>query len=124
KEAEAAARQKAQAEADLQRELGVEEARTKARQSGLEDQYVNLLENRIEQNWIRPPSAQKGLDCWVNVTQIPSGEVISVSVEQCNGDDAVVQSIERAVRRASPLPLPPVEALFERNLRFEFKPDQ
>lgn len=122
KEAEAAAREKAQAEADLDREIAAEAERTKARQSGLEDQYIRMLQNRIEQNWNRPPSAQPGLDCWVNVTQIPSGDVINVSVDRCNGDDAVVQSIERAVQRASPLPLPPVPALFERNLRIEFVP--
>ncbi len=124
KRKEAEAREQARLDAEVQREAAEEAARLKAKQSGLEDQYVRMLRNRIEQNWNRPPSAQKGLDCWVNVTQIPSGNVINVSVDNCNGDDAVVQSIERAVQRASPLPLPPVQALFERNLRLEFKPDE
>jgi colicin import membrane protein len=49
--------------------------------------------------------------------------VINVTVGECNGDDAVVRSIEAAVLKASPLPLPPVLALFQRNLKFEFVPD-
>ena len=40
------------------------------------------------------------------------------------GDEVVVRSIEAAVYRSSPLPLPPDPQLFERNLRFTFKPEQ
>jgi colicin import membrane protein len=64
-----------------------------------------------------------GLECVVNVTQIPSGDVIDVRVGQCNGDDAVIRSIEAAVRRASPLPKPPLPALFDRNLIVTFRPE-
>lgn len=123
KEAEQTAREQAELEADLQRQLAAEQARMDARRSGLEDEYIRLITNRIEQNWIRPPGAQSGLDCLVKVTQIPSGEVVNVTVGQCNGDEAVVRSIEAAVLKASPLPLPPVQALFERNLNIRFVPD-
>jgi colicin import membrane protein len=84
-----------------------------------------MITNRIEQNWIRPASAGSGLDCMVRVAQIPSGEVISATVDvaRCNGDDAVIRSIEAAVLKSSPLPRPPVPALFERNLNIEFVPD-
>jgi colicin import membrane protein len=58
----------------------------------------------------------------VLVTQIPGGDVVNVRVTECNGDAAVVRSIEAAVMRSSPLPGPPNPALFERNLRFEFRP--
>jgi len=46
-----------------------------------------------------------------------------VRVGQCNGDEAVVRSIEAAVLRASPLPKPPTPALFERNLIVTFRPE-
>ena len=116
-------RQKKQMEAELQQALAAEGERRKAVQAGLLDQYVRLIENQIERNWIPPASAKTGLDCVVNVVQIPSGDVIDVRVGQCNGDDAVVRSIEAAVRRASPLPKPPDPSLFERNLIVTFKPD-
>jgi colicin import membrane protein len=56
--------------------------------------------------------------------QLPSGDVMSAQVASCNGDDAVRRSIERAVMQASPLPKPPNPALFERNLRVTFRPDE
>jgi colicin import membrane protein len=46
-----------------------------------------------------------------------------VRIGQCNGDQAVRESIEAAVYRASPLPPPPDPALFDRNLRIDFRPD-
>jgi colicin import membrane protein len=123
KEEAAAARQQAELESELAREMAAEQARLQAQRSGLQDQYIRMITNRIEQNWLRPATARSGLDCVVNVTQIPSGEVVNVAVAECNGDDAVVRSIEAAVLRASPLPLPPVPALFERNLNIHFVPD-
>jgi colicin import membrane protein len=59
----------------------------------------------------------------LNVTQVPGGEVTEVTIGECNGDQAVRESIEAAVYRASPLPPPPDPALFDRHLRIDFKPD-
>ena len=59
----------------------------------------------------------------LDVTQVPGGEVTEVSVGQCNGDQAVRESIESAVYRASPLPAPTNPADFDRHLRLTFKPD-
>ena len=122
----AAARRQKELNAQLAADLATEEKRRKAEQSGLLDQYVRLIQNRIEQQWIKPPSAQPGLECVVDVEQIPSGTVVNVHVRpsQCNGDAAVRRSIEAAVLKASPLPKPPVPELFERNLVITFRPDQ
>jgi colicin import membrane protein len=65
-----------------------------------------------------------GLDCQVELTQVPGGTVTSARVTQCNGDPAVRQSIENAVYRASPLPEPPDPALFESRIVIRFKPDE
>lgn len=123
REAEAAALAQAEREAELQRLLAAEEERRQAEQAGLLGEYIRQIENRIQQNWIRPASATAGLECVVNVTQIPSGDVVNVQVGECNGDDAVIRSIEAAVLRASPLPTPPQQILFERNLIVTFRPD-
>ena len=117
-----AAAQRAEMEAELQQALAVEDERRRAQESGLLDEYIRLIENRIQQNWIPPGSAISGLECSVNVTQIPSGDVVDVQVGRCNGDDAVVRSIEAAVLRSSPLPRPPIPSLFERNLEVVFNP--
>ena len=122
-QAEAEAREQAERERELQRLLATEQERRKAEQAGLLGEYIRQIENRIQRNWIRPVSATADLECVVNVTQIPSGDVVAVRVGECNGDDAVVQSIERAVLRASPLPRPPRQILFERNLIVTFRPE-
>jgi len=121
--AAAARREQQRAEAELQAALAAEDDRRQAEQAGLLDQYIRLIENQIERNWSAPPTARVGLECVVNVVQIPSGDVIDVRVSSCNGDDAVIRSIEAAVRRASPLPKPPQASLFERNLIVTFRPD-
>lgn len=122
REAAAAARQRAQAESELQEQLAAENERMQAERAGLLDEYIRLIANQIERNWVPPLSAKPGLECVVQVVQIPSGDVIDVKVGRCNGDDAVIRSIEAAVRRSSPLPKPPSQALFERNLNVTFRP--
>jgi colicin import membrane protein len=117
------ARRRAQAESELQAQLAAEAEQNAARASGQEDQYIRLIADKIERNWNRPLSAKPGLDCVVNVVQIPGGDVIDAKVGRCNGDDAVIRSIEDAVKKASPLPPPPTQAVFQRNLIVMFRPD-
>ena len=88
------------------------------------EQYMFALRQKIERNWIKPASAGVGLSCTVSVRQLPGGEVVSVVVESCNGDEAVRRSVEAAVFKASPLPEPANPSLFDRNLRFLFEPTQ
>jgi colicin import membrane protein len=114
---------RAAAEAELQAALAEEERVVALRASGLAAQWSAAIRARIERAWIRPDSARPGLDCTVAVTQAPGGTVLRVAVRDCNGDEAVRQSIEDAVLRASPLPAPPDPALFERELILRFRPD-
>jgi colicin import membrane protein len=118
-EAEEAERQRR-----FEQELAEESARLEAMSSGEMARYVFAIQRKIEQNWIRPASAVPGLECVINVRQVPGGEVIGATIESCNGDAAVQRSIEAAVFKASPLPEPDNPALFDRNLRITFKPEQ
>jgi colicin import membrane protein len=123
--AKAAAEKKRQQqlESDLQAQLAAEADAQKAAEAGLLDVYIRSIQDKIERNWTRPLSAKPGLDCIVSVVQLPTGDVIEARVTACNGDDAVVRSIEAAVKLASPLPRPPNPNLFERNLNVRFKPE-
>jgi colicin import membrane protein len=109
-------------EDELRRQLEEEEGRDQAANSGLLNQYIAMIEQRVVRNWNRPASARPGLECEVRVAQTPGGAVLSVQLGRCNGDAAVRQSIENAVMRSSPLPPPPDPRLFERNLVLVFKP--
>jgi len=122
RQAELDAKEHAAREAELQAQIAAEEGRAQAVSAGLLNQYVALLNQRVERNWTKPPSAKQGLDCQVKVTQASGGTVLSVTIGSCNGDEAVKQSIEVAVYRSSPVPAPPDARLFDRNLTFHFKP--
>jgi colicin import membrane protein len=117
------------AERDLQTALAEEGALAEGdrlaalRASGMAAQWGAAIRGRVQRAWIRPDTARSGIDCTVSVTQTPGGIVSAVEVRACNGDEAVRQSIEDAVRRASPLPAPPDPALFEREIILRFKPD-
>jgi colicin import membrane protein len=115
---------KSEREAELRRQLADEEHVSAVEASPARAQYIARLSSKIQNAWIKPPSARAGLDCIVNITQIPGGEVTGAKVSQCNGDAAARQSIENAVLRASPLPPPPDPALFQRNLAIHFHPDE
>ena len=110
-------------EADLKRSLAAEEHAETARNGAALANWQSMIAARITRAWLRPPTAKAGIDCMLNVTQVPGGEVTQVSIGKCNGDQAVRESIEAAVYRASPLPPPPDPSMFDRNLVIEFKPD-
>ena len=87
-------------------------------------QYVKLIAQKVETNWLRPPDSSNGQSCEVIVTQGFDGTVISVKLLSCNNaDNAFQRSVERAVEKASPLPLPPNPDVFDRQIYFTFKPD-
>jgi colicin import membrane protein len=120
---QADAEAKAEREADLQRSLAAESQTHAARAGPALANWQAQIAARITRAWLRPPTAKPGIECTINVTQVPGGEVTQVTIGQCNGDQAVRESIEAAVYRASPLPPPPDPSLFDRNLKIDFKPD-
>jgi colicin import membrane protein len=110
-------------EAELRRALEAEAQGNAARNSDEALRWQAQIKARIERAWIRPPSARPGISCIVSVTQVPGGEVTAVRVESCSPDDAALrESVEAAVYRASPLPTPPANVPFERNLELTFAP--
>jgi colicin import membrane protein len=120
--AEAEAKARAEAEAALQAQLAAEEGERRAR-SALEE-YIPYIQQKVVRNWIRPPGSPEGLVCVVKVRLIPGGEVVGATVIQSSGDPVFDRSVESAVLKASPLPLPPDPALFNhfREINFKFNP--
>jgi colicin import membrane protein len=133
KKAEAEQKRKAEearrkAEQELQARLAAEQAREAAqRQSAMQrmvDEYVLYIQEKVQRSWIRPPTSGSELSCTVEVRLIPSGEVIDAQIVRSSGNSAFDRSVEAAVFKASPLPVPPDPYVMEqfRSLRFEFKP--
>jgi len=84
-------------------------AERKVRNETIISKQVRIIQDHIEQRWIKPASTRAGMTCTIRVSLIPSGEVINVRYIKRSGDSAFDQSVYTAVKRASPLPLPPVE---------------
>lgn len=118
-------------QAELRKRLEDEERReAEARQqaqhnkmlNSLRAQYVKLIEQKVERNWLRPVTSTTDMSCEVIVIQTSLGDVMSVRLQKCTKDLAFQRSIERAVLRASPLPLPRNLEVFDREIHFTFRP--
>jgi len=101
-------------------EARVQAARAARLQTQLQ-QYIMQIDRAVENNWLRPATTSEEQSCEVIVTQTMSGDVIDVQLQSCSSDKAFQRSVERAVRKASPLPLPPDPELFDRKIQFTFK---
>jgi colicin import membrane protein len=113
-----------QREQDLKALLAAEDQRTGPAFQSLTASYIRAIQAHVEQRWYEPPGMPAGMSCTVFVTQIPGGEVVGSRFGACNGGAAVRQSIETAVRNASPLPAPPEPALFAREVKLVFTPKE
>ena len=123
KQRQAEAKEQSEREVDLQRDLASEEQARRAPAGPALASWSSEIKAKIERNWLKPPTARPGIKCVLNVTVVPGGEVTEVSIGECNGDQAVRESIQAAVYRASPLPPPPDPALFDRHLVINFNPE-
>ncbi len=133
-EQQAEERRRQRAIASLQRQLAEEQAHRAAAaaaaaaaakaQSAIAH-YKVLIRQKVEQNWVRPPDSRKGMKCVVRVKLVQGGDVLEAVVVQSSGDPVFDRSVENAVYRASPLPLPDDSTLFPyfRDLEFTFKPE-
>ena len=121
---EAEARRKAE-EAELQRKLAEEEerlAQQNTRLQTLRAQYIKLIEQQVERNWLPPANMTDGWYCEVMVQQNVLGDVTNVQMIKCNGSEAFKSTVERAVMKASPLPSPPDPQVFDKKLQIRFSP--
>jgi colicin import membrane protein len=121
RKAEAARQQ--QAEQALQAQLAEEAAQARA-ESAL-SQFIPYIQQKVQNSWRRPAGSPPGLSCVIQVKLIPGGEVASAKVVQSSGDALFDRSVETAVLKASPLPLPDDPAMFKyfREINFRFVPD-
>jgi colicin import membrane protein len=118
-------------EQSLREQLAAEEktrqAAASAARAGTEiEKYRYLIEQRVSRSWNRPVGVAKGLKCEVHVRLTPSGEVLSANVVRSSGNAVFDRSVENAVHKAAPLPLPGDPTLFDnfREIRFVFDPDK
>ncbi|MEN8166710.1 MAG: cell envelope integrity protein TolA, partial [Pseudomonadota bacterium] len=124
---EAEAKRKAAAAAQAAREKALQDQLAAEQNAREIDRYVMVIKQQVERSWLRPSNAGKDLSCIVQVRLIPGGDVVpgGVSIIKSSGNGAFDRSVETAVYKAAPLPVPSGN-LFEsfRTLRLNFKPNE
>jgi len=93
--------------------------------SKLKSSYIGLIAARIKDQW-RYMGAGDGWGCDVYIIQDENGYVEAINVQDCTIDDSdkaesFRNSIERAVYKASPLPLAPDRSVFDTEIMFHFR---
>ncbi len=125
------------AEAEFQRKLDEEilneQAAVNKREADTErdrraltevEKFISLIHQDVTSSWILPANFKSGSRCTVRVKIIPGGEVADVKVSKCTGGVLFERSVDAAVRRASPLPVPKDPYVFDkiRDIDFLFNP--
>lgn len=104
---------------DLDRAKAVSEAA--ARNKSMAD-YLSRIRSKIRGNIVLPPEVKGNPEAVFDVTQLPSGEIITARLRHSSGNAALDAAIERAILKSNPLPKPEKNDLFSRTLELSFRP--
>jgi colicin import membrane protein len=108
---------------DAARELAQKQAQqaSAARNKAMTD-YLGRIRGKIRGNIVVPPEIKGNPEALFDVTQLPSGEIVSVRLKRSSGHAALDAAIERAILKSNPLPKPESAELFSRALELKFRP--
>ncbi len=93
-------------------------------QAGEIDKYIAAIRGKVRGNIVLPPDIKGNPEAEFEVTQLPSGEVLTVKLLRSSGNAAYDAATERAIRKSSPLPKPSKSELFDRTLNLKFRPQE
>jgi len=109
-EAEQMKREEAQRQRQIQEQQAQAEraraAAASARQKEF-NEWVDKIRARIRGRANVPDTVPKGTKVQVLIRILPGGEVLDIAITKRSGNAAYDNAIERAIRSASPLPVPP-----------------
>lgn len=89
------------------------------------DKYRHLILQAIAQQWIIPPEMNKHLETKLVVHLAPGGMVLEVIIVKSSGNSVLDRSAQTAVYKASPLPVPKNNGLFQtfRQINLTVRPE-
>ncbi|MCR9191846.1 MAG: cell envelope integrity protein TolA [Gammaproteobacteria bacterium] len=129
-EAEAARLKKEQEASREKARLAQEEkeksaARRTAQMSGEVNKYKALIVRAISQHWILPEHVDRALFSKFRIRLAPNGTVLSVTLIRSSGDPVLDRSARAAIYKASPLPVPTEQAMFDlfRDISLTVRPE-
>ena len=109
REQEEALRKKAEEER-VRREAERVRAEAASRRQTEIDKYVNDIKNKIRGKANVPDTVTGNPEVHVRLRILPGGEVLEATVTRSSGNRAYDAAIERAIRSAQPLPVPPPDS--------------
>ena len=92
-----------------------------ARNKAIAD-YLGRIRGKIRGNIVVPPEVKGNPEAVFDVTQLPSGEIVTVRLKRSSGHATLDAAIERAILKSNPLPRPEQADLFSRSLELRFRP--
>ena len=97
-----------------------------AAQSSMRAEYQDKIKAKIRGKIILPDSLQGNPQARFEVSVLPTGDVVHVKLLRPSGQPAYDSAVERAILKASPLPMPPDAALVNefRDLDLKFSPNE
>lgn len=114
--------QRKQADSAAQEFAQKQAAQASAARSKAMADYLGRIRGKIRGNIVVPPEIKGNPEAVFDVTQLPSGEIVTVRLKRSSGHAALDAAIERAILKSNPLPKPQPADLFERSLELRFKP--
>jgi len=127
----AALRAQAEREKQLRDQAAREQAERLAQQaaagaarSKAETDWIRRIQAKVKGNVIVPPDLAGNPTAIFDVAQLPTGEILQVTLRKSSGNRAYDEAVQRAIMKSSPLPRPDRPDLFQRELRLEFRPNE
>ncbi len=114
--------QRKQAESAAQELAQVKASQAAAARNKAVADYLGRIRGKIRGNIVLPPDIKGNPEAVFEVTQLPSGEVISVRLKKSSGNTALDSAVERAILKSSPLPRPEQSDVFNRLLNIPYRP--
>ena len=120
---DAEVRRLAREQEEALRKLAQQKAAAQAREI---NKYKQAIAGRIKRFIIEPPNLQGNPEVELDIIVLPGGEVLDVRTRRASGQSPWDNAVERAIRRAQPLPLPSDPALMKefRELNLKFRPKE
>lgn len=84
--------------------------------------YAAKIRGKIRSRIVLPQNIEGNPEAEFTIVQLPTGEVLSVTMRKSSGNKLLDDAIERAIRSSSPLPLPDRPDQFQRELRIKYSP--
>lgn len=114
--------QRKQAETAAQELAQVKAGQAAAARNKAVADYLGRIRGKIRGNIVLPPEIKGNPEAIFEVTQLPTGEVISVRLKKSSGNPALDAAVERAILKSSPLPKPEQSDVFDRLLNIPYRP--